>query len=92
MSARGRGLLAICISDFHVGERYGGITDNPGHTHVPSFGETFVRYQDQKKMPLDIHNKGGWVNINPDTFHMPQPTLIDKNGAVRQLRFRYADS
>ncbi len=43
-----------------------------GHTHVPSFGETFVRYQDQKKIPVDIHNTGGWVNINPDTFHMPQ--------------------
>ncbi|MCA1743268.1 MAG: metallophosphoesterase [Desulfovibrionales bacterium] len=63
-----------------------------GHTHIPSFGETFVRYQDQKKMPLDIHNTGGWVNINPDIFHMPQPTLVDKNGAVRQLRFRYPDS
>ncbi|MFN2268636.1 MAG: hypothetical protein ABR533_10205, partial [Desulfonatronovibrio sp.] len=23
--------LAICISDFHIGERYGGLTDNPGH-------------------------------------------------------------
>lgn len=23
--------LAICISDFHIGERYGGITDDPGH-------------------------------------------------------------
>ena len=63
-----------------------------GHTHVPSFGETFVRYQNQEKTPLDIHNTGGWVNINPDTFHMPQPALIDKNGAVRQLGFRDADS
>ncbi|MFO8033082.1 MAG: metallophosphoesterase [Desulfohalobiaceae bacterium] len=56
-----------------------------GHTHVPSFGGTFMRYQDQEKSPLDIHNTGGWVNINPDTFHMPQPTLIDKNGEVQQL-------
>lgn len=63
-----------------------------GHTHIPSFGETFIRYQNQEKMPLDIHNTGGWVNINPEIFHMPQPTLIDNNGAVRQLRFNYADS
>ena len=59
-----------------------------GHTHVPSFGGTFFRYQNQNKRPLDIHNTGGWVNINPETFHMPQPVLIDKNGAVQQLRFQ----
>jgi len=59
-----------------------------GHTHVPSFGGTFEWYHGEQKSPVRIHNTGGWVNINPDTFRMPQPTLVYRTGAVGPLCFR----
>jgi predicted phosphodiesterase len=57
-----------------------------GHTHIPSFGEIFVRYDEEKKRPLNIYNTGGWVNIDPATFHMPVPMLIYEDGTVGALR------
>lgn len=56
-----------------------------GHTHIPSAGQTFMRYQDERKRPITIYNTGGWVNINPDTFHMPKPMLIHRDGHIAAL-------
>ena len=59
-----------------------------GHTHIPSLGGTFEWYQNEQRNPVKIYNTGGWVGINPETFHMPQPTLIYKDGTVGPLCFQ----
>ena len=59
-----------------------------GHTHIPSFGETFRRYRSDEKSLLKIYNTGGWVTIDPDRFKMPEPMLIYGNGAVSALRLQ----
>jgi len=59
-----------------------------GHTHVPSYGDTFVRYENEIKKPLKIYNTGGWVDIDPETFHMPQPMLVFADGGVGPLHLQ----
>lgn len=56
-----------------------------GHTHIPAFNELFVRYTEDGEDPLWLHNTGGWVDIDPERYHLPAPMMIFRDGSVGAL-------